>query len=126
MKQQPKKNKRLWLKIPLITLAIMILMIPLVLYIYLAYDHFHIDDKRAAYTFDAPYAGEAVYQANGDVKIPLTAEDLYWLIDEYQLLNLSGIPGVDCHQVAVDIGDATITVYADVLYKGVLPLPAQN
>lgn len=123
MKQQPKRKKRLWLKILLITLAIVILMIPAVFYVYLTHDHFHIGDKRAAYAFDAPYAGDAVYQANGDVKIPLVAEDLYWLIDEYQLLGLLNIPGTDCRQVAVEIGDATLTVYADVLYKEVLPLP---
>lgn len=49
-------------------------MMPVVLYGYLAYDHFHVDDMRAAYTFDAPYTGEDVYQANGD---DLTAWDWY-------------------------------------------------
>lgn len=125
MKQQPKKKKRLWLKTLLVTLAITILMIPVVLYGYLAYDHFHIDDMRAGYTFDAPYIGEAVYQANGDVKIPLVAEDLYWLIDEYQLLDLLDLSDIACRKVAVEIGDASLTIYADVQYKGILPLPVR-
>lgn len=123
MEQQTKKKKRFRLKNLLITLAIMILMLPVVLFVYLKWNHFHIEDMRAAYSFDTRYAGNAIYQANGDVKIPLATEDLYWLIDEYQMLDLLEFSDMDCRQVAVEIGDATLTIYADVLYEGVLPLP---
>lgn len=122
MKQQSKKGKQVWLKV-LLTVIGVLLLIPAVLYAYLSYDHFRIDEKRADYDISAPYTGEAVYQANGDVKIPLEAEDLYWLIDEYQLLNELSIYDIDCRKVAVDIDDSKLTVYANLLYKGILPLP---
>lgn len=123
MAQQPKKKKKVWLRTLLISLTIIILMIPVVLYVYLAYDHFHIDDMRADYSFDAPYVGDAVYQADGDVRIPLAAEDIYWLIDAYKLMDLLDFSGVTCRKTAVEIGDSTLSVYANVLYREVLPLP---
>ena len=124
MKQRSEKGKHVLPKVLFTTLGVLLLL-PVVLYAYLSFDHFQIDGKRADYDFLASYAGEAVYQADGDVKIPLAAEDLYWLIDEYQLLDLLDFSGVSCRQVAIEIGDATLTIYADALYKEILPLPVR-
>ncbi|MCE5189457.1 MAG: hypothetical protein LLF75_09815 [Eubacteriales bacterium] len=122
MEQQLKKNKRVWPKV-LITIFAVLLILPLALYAYLSYDHFQIDDKRVGYDYHAPYAGEAIYRASGDVEIPLAAEDLYWLIDEYRLLDDLGIPDLACRKIAVEIGDSALTIYANIRYKGFLPLP---
>ncbi len=122
MERKSKKKKRPLLAVLLVVLALIVL-IPVALYAYLSYDHFHIGDMRAACDPDAPYAGEAVYSADGDVELPLKAEDLYWLADEYDLLDSLDIPTVECVNFAVDIGDDALTLYADVRYLGFLPVP---
>ena len=122
MERKPKKKKRPLLTILLVILALIVL-IPVALYAYLSYDHFHIDDMRAAYDPDAPYSGEAVYLSNGDVEVPLDAGDLYWMMDEYDILNSLDIPSVECTNIAVDIGDDAVTLYATARYLGFLPVP---
>ncbi len=122
MEQKPKKKKHILLTILLVILAL-ILLIPAALYAYLSYDHFHIGDMRAGYDPEAPYAGEAVYLSSGDVEFSLDTEDLYWLIDEYELMDSLNLPGVACTDFAVEIGDDALTLYADMKLLGFLPVP---
>lgn len=121
-KQKQKKKKHPLLTVLLVILALVVL-IPAALYAYLSFDHFHIDDLRAAYDPGAPYAGGAVYLSNGDVRVPLCSEDLYWLADEYDLPDSLDIPGVECTNFAVTIGDDALTLYANIKYGGFLPVP---
>ena len=116
MERKPKNKKRPLLTILLVILALIVL-IPVALYAYLSYDHFHIDDMRAAYDLDAPYSGEAVYLSNGDVEVPLDAGDLYWMMDEYDILNSLDIPAVECTNIAVDIGDDEDFTHRKLLLK---------
>jgi len=122
MEQKQKKKKRVGLTILLVILACIVL-IPAVCYAYLAFDHFSIEEMRTGYDPAARYVGDAVYLQNGDVELPLAANDLYWLADAYDMLDSVKIPGASCKNYAVEIGDNTLTLYANGKLFGFLPVP---
>lgn len=124
MENKPKRKKRTELIVFLVVFAILIL-IPVGFYGYLSFDHFHIDDMRQEYDREAPYTGTVSYQANGDVELPLSAGDIYWLADEYDVIGSLNIPLADIRNFAVAVDEDALTLYADIRLWDSFPLPVK-
>ncbi len=103
-----------------------ILLLPVLAYAYLALLGFGPDKMRADYDSSALYGGNTTYLANGDVTFTLDENELYWVMDQYDLMGqltqvLGNMATVD--SPAVQLKEGGFDLFADATAFGFLPVP---
>lgn len=125
--EQTKKKKHVGLAIFLILLGLILLFLGLC-YGYLRLMGFDTAEKQAQYDAAAACALAPVYAANGTTTARIGAADMYWLRGDADLAQTvseetGGLLTLDGWYAEPHAGG--ITVYADLMLKGFLPLPVK-
>lgn len=106
-----------------------IILIPALAFAYLSFMGFGADKMRAQYDAAAPYEGTTVFNADGTASFSLARDDLFYLIDEFELEKdaaeaLSFVTdALSIKAIAADAGEDGLCIYADAVAFGFIPVP---
>ncbi len=123
-----EKKKHTGRNVALIIVGVVVL-IPALLFAYLSLMGFGAEKMRARYDAQAPYDGRTGINADGTASFTLGRNEFFYFIDEYGFEDdaaeaLASITdAVSIKAVAADAVASGLTIYADAVAFGFIPLP---